>query len=239
TAVYLFSAYVLGGFPRYIGIILLLIYVLYMTVVLRNALKQAKEGTALPEEPAEQPQEVPEGSGESSEQEGEEKPKKEKQTKLWLEIVMLVVGAALIAVGADLLVDNGTEIAKMLGVPEAVIALTFVALGTSLPELVTAITSLVKGHGSLSLGNVIGANLFNLVLVSGLASAIMPFGLPAGQTLFGMPSSLVIDVPLMVFVMAFLTLPALIKQKLYRVQGILLLALYVGFIVSQFWLGAV
>lgn len=65
------------------------------------------------------------------------------------DVVLLVAGAALIAVGADLLVDNGTLIAKALGVPESVIALTFVALGTSLPELVTAVTSLIKGHGAL------------------------------------------------------------------------------------------
>ena len=63
-------------------------------------------------------------------------------------------GAVLIAMGANLLVDNGTLIAQALGVPESVIALTFVALGTSLPELVTAITSLIKGHSDLSLGNV-------------------------------------------------------------------------------------
>ena len=66
-------------------------------------------------------------------------------------LVLLVVGAAAIAVGANLLVDNGTLIAQALGVPESVIALTFVALGTSLPELVTAITSLIKGHSDLSL----------------------------------------------------------------------------------------
>ncbi len=81
------------------------------------------------------------------------------------ELGLLAVGAVLIAVGANLLVDNGTLIAQALGVPESVIALTFVALGTSLPELVTAITSLAKGHGALSLGNVIGANVFNLVLL--------------------------------------------------------------------------
>ena len=66
------------------------------------------------------------------------------------ELGLLAIGAVLIAVGADLLVDNGTLIAQALGVPESVIALTFVALGTSLPELVTAITSLAKGHGALS-----------------------------------------------------------------------------------------
>ena len=99
---------------------------------------------------------------------------------LWKTMLMLVVGAAAIAIGARLLVDNGTLIAEWLGVPESVIALTFVALGTSLPELVTAITALRKGHSALSLGNIVGANLFNLVLVSGLSTALCPFAVPTG-----------------------------------------------------------
>ena len=148
----------------------------------------------------------------------------------------LVGGAALIAVGADLLVDNGTRIAQFMGVPESVIALTFVALGTSLPELVTAITSLVKGHGALSLGNIIGANLFNLVLVSGASAALAPFSIPAGKTIAGYNASLVVDLPLMVLVMAFLTLPALIRGKLSRWQGVTLLAVYAGFCLFQFFL---
>ena len=130
--------------------------------------------------------------------------------------------------------DNGTKIAAALGVPESVIALTFVALGTSLPELVTAITSLVKGHGSLSLGNVIGANLFNLVLVSGLSMTLAPFGIPEGSRIAGMNASLVLDIPVMFFVMLLLTLPALFKGKLYRAQGIVLLLVYAAFCVTQF-----
>ena len=145
-----------------------------------------------------------------------------------------MLGAALIAVGADLLVDNGTLIAKALGVPESVIALTFVALGTSLPELVTAITSLVKGHGSLSLGNVIGANILNLVLVSGVASVLRPFSIPQENTIGGINASLVLDIPLMLFVMAFLTIPALLRKKLSRGQGIVLLCIYAGFCILQF-----
>lgn len=117
-------------------------------------------------------------------------------------IGLLVIGAVLIAVGANLLVDNGTLIAQALGVPESVIALTFVALGTSLPELVTAITSLAKGHGALSLGNVIGANLFNLVLVSGVSVTLAPFAIPSESMLFGHPASLVLDIPVMFAVCA-------------------------------------
>lgn len=103
--------------------------------------------------------------------------------------MLLVVGATLIALGANLLVDNGTIIAQAMGVPESVIALTFVALGTSLPELVTAITSLMKGHSDLSLGNVVGANVFNLVLVSGMSVTLAPFEIPQSATLFGINSS--------------------------------------------------
>ena len=132
------------------------------------------------------------------------------------------------------LVDNGTLIAQALGVPESVIALTFVALGTSLPELVTAITSLAKGHGALSLGNVIGANVFNLVLVSGVSAAVAPFTIPQNSLLFGHNASLVLEFPVMFAVMLLLTLPALFKGKLSRPQGIALLCIYAAFCVVQF-----
>ena len=151
-------------------------------------------------------------------------------------ILLLVIGAALIAWGANLLVDNGTLIATALGVPETVIALTFVALGTSLPELVTAITSLVHGHSALSLGNVIGANLFNLVLVSGLATFLSPFALPSGKTIGGYNASLAVDMPVMFLVMGILTIPALKQGKLSRWQGITLLIIYAAFCAFQFFL---
>ena len=115
-------------------------------------------------------------------------------------------------------------------------SLTFVALGTSLPELVTAITSLIKGHGALSLGNIVGANLFNLVLVSGVSVTLSPFELPAGKLLLGHNASLVVDIPVMFAVMALMTLPALIRGKLSRWQGVALLAIYAGFCTFQFFL---
>lgn len=149
-------------------------------------------------------------------------------------ILFLVLGAGVIAIGATLLVDNGTIIATELGVPETVIALTFVALGTSLPELVTAITSLAKGHGALSLGNVIGANLFNLVLVSGVSVTLSPFDVPVDKTVAGMNASLVVDIPLVFLTMGLLIVPTLIRGKLSRVQGILLLGIYATFCVFQF-----
>ena len=150
------------------------------------------------------------------------------------EIMFLIVGAAVIAGGANLLVDSGTYIAETLGVPDTVIALTFVALGTSLPELVTAITSLLKGHGALSLGNIIGANLFNLVLVSGVSMLISPFPVPSGSVIAGIPASLVLDIPVMLGVMLLMIVPTLIRGKLARWQGISLLCIYAAFCTMQF-----
>ena len=206
AAIYCFAAYVMGRFTRVLGLMMLAMFVAYMVV----NVKQMKNAPA--EEPAEETEEMP----------------------LSKTLLLLVVGAALIAVGANLLVDNGTLIAHALGVPESVIALTFVALGTSLPELVTAVTSLVKGHSDLSLGNVVGANVFNLVLVSGVSVTLAPFTIPQSNTLFGINSSLVMDLPVMLAVMLILTLPALLKGKLNRAQGILLLAVYAAFCVVQF-----
>ena len=213
AAIYVINAYVTGYFGRPLGILLLAIFVVYLVVTVRQGFKN------------------PAGAAAEEAEAVEEEAAKNSMVK---DILLLVIGAALVAVGADLLVDNGTLIAQALGVPESVIALTFVALGTSLPELVTAITSLVKGHGSLSLGNVIGANIFNLVLVSGASMTLAPFRIPQSSTLFGVNSSLVLDVPLMLFVMAFLTLPALKTKKLSRYQGIVLLILYAAFCGIQF-----
>ncbi len=149
-------------------------------------------------------------------------------------IIYMIFGAIVIAVGATLLVDNGTVIATELGVPETVIALTFVALGTSLPELVTAITALAKGHSALSLGNIIGANIFNLVLVSGTAITISPFAVPAEKLIGGMNASLVVDIPVMLTAMLLLTVPTIIRGKLARWQGIALLGIYAAFCAFQF-----
>ena len=157
---------------------------------------------------------------------------------LWMELILLVAGAAIIAVGADLLVEHGQVIAIGLGVPATVVALLFVALGTSLPELVTTITSLKKGRASLGVGNVIGANVFNLVLVSGVSVSLAPVAVPNENTLLdtGLNLSLVLDIPVMLGVMVLMIVPALMKKKLSRWQGIVLLGIYVAFCVCQFTL---
>ena len=91
-----------------------------------------------------------------------------------------------------------------------------------------------QGHGALSLGNVIGANVFNLVLVSGVSAVVAPFTIPQNSMLFGHNASLVLEFPVMFAVMLLLTLPALIKGKLSRPQGIALLCIYAAFCAVQF-----
>jgi cation:H+ antiporter len=149
------------------------------------------------------------------------------------DLVVLVISAALIAVGADMLEGSSVSLATMAGIPTEVVGVTVVALCTSLPELVTAVTALAKGHGALSLGNIIGANIFNLVLVSGAAVTIAPFAVPEGSKLFGINTSQLIEIPLMITVMALMTLPAIAKGKLRRWQGVTLLSIYAAFVVLQ------
>ena len=208
AAIYCVAAYGFGKFTRPMGFIMLAMFVAYMAA----NIDQMKNAPA------------------------EEHEEEEETMPLPRMLMLLVLGAVLIAMGANLLVDNGTLIAQALGVPESVIALTFVALGTSLPELVTAITSLIKGHSDLSLGNVVGANVFNLVLVSGVSVALAPFTVPQSATIFGMNSSLVLEIPVMITVMVLLTAPALVKGKLSRVQGVALLVIYAVFCGIQFTL---
>ena len=208
AAIYCVAAYGFGKFTRPMGFIMLAMFVAYIAANIH------------------QMKNVP----------AEEHEEEEETMPLPRMLMLLVLGAVLIAMGANLLVDNGTLIAQALGVPESVIALTFVALGTSLPELVTAITSLIKGHSDLSLGNVVGANVFNLVLVSGVSVALAPFTVPQSATIFGMNSSLVLEIPVMIAVMVLLTAPALVKGKLSRVQGVALLVIYAVFCGIQFTL---
>ena len=268
AALYCLAAYLLGEFPRWMGFVMLAIFVCYMLLTVRNGLRNPDTAEEEEEEEASGMPWIPliiigavallvalSGSffeatpvwyaavlavialfvmlfgskfvKESTAERG-----------LVMEILLLVAGAAIIAVGADLLVEHGQVIALGLGVPATVVALLFVALGTSLPELVTTITSLRKGRASLGVGNVIGANVFNLVLVSGVSVTLAPFAVPAENTLLdtGLNLSLVLDIPVMLGVMLLMILPAMLRKKLSRWQGLVLLGIYAAFCVCQFTL---
>ena len=260
AALYCLASYILGEFPRWMGFVMLAIFVAYTILTVRNGLKNPD---AVEEEEEEEKAEGKGIWGEvallavcaagiaflSSMVTGilmfvafavytflKVKPVKAGGKQLWEELLFLVIGAGVIAVGADFLVEHGQVIALGLGVPETVVALLFVALGTSLPELVTTITSLRSGHASLGVGNVIGANVFNLVLVSGVAVSLAPFQVPCENFLLdtGLNMSLVFEIPVMLGVMSLMIFPALLTKKLHRWQGIALLSIYAAFCVCQF-----
>ena len=208
AAIYMAAAYIFGRFDRWLGIVMLLVFAAYMTMTIYKGFKNPVQ--------AEEAEESDEKSG-----------------SLVKDLVILVISAALIAVGADMLEGSSVSLATMAGIPAEVVGVTVVALCTSLPELVTAIAALAKGHGALSLGNIIGANIFNLVLVSGVAVTISPFAIPEGSKLLGYNASQLFEIPVMVGVMAIMTLPAIIKGKLRRWQGVTLLGIYTAFVLLQ------
>ncbi len=191
--------YISGAFQKPAGVMLLLLFAVYAYL---NIKRSAKEGG------------------------DEEEEEEDKEVSIPKQLIVLAVCAALLYVGANLLVDNGIFIAQTLGVPERVIAVTFIALGTSLPELVTSVMSLVKGYGNVGLGNVIGANILNMLLVIGIPAAVAGIPLERG--------TVTVDMPLSCLVMAVLIVPILIRKKSSRAQGLLLLGIYAVYCVASF-----
>lgn len=197
-------AYLTQKFNRPAGIVLLLLFAVYAYLNIKRAGAE----------------------GEENEEEDEEEDEKKESGPIWKHLLILVVCAVFLYFGANLLVDNGILIAEALGVPERVIAVTFIALGTSLPELVTSLVSIIKGYGNVGLGNVVGANILNMLLVIGIPSAIA--GIPLER------STILVDMPLGFLVMAVLLIPILIRKKSSRVQGIALLAIYAVYCIASF-----
>lgn len=156
-----------------------------------------------------------------------EKPKKDGRTVAW-NIGKFVLGAAAIVLGAQLLIDNGSELARRIGVPDAVIAATMIAIGTSLPELVTTIISIRKKQASLSVGNIIGANILDLTLIMPLCALLQ--GRPQPIERQGM----LLDIPACLIISAAVMIPALACGRFKRWMGILAGALYIAYLVIMF-----
>ena len=143
-------------------------------------------------------------------------------------IILFIVGAGAIVLGAQLMCDNGAKFASLLGVSDDLIGVTILAVGTSLPELVTAITAIAKKKSDLSVGNVIGANIIDISLILPLCAFISAGKF--GAELPVSPQSLVLDFPFCLAVAGVALLPALIFGKFKRWQGALLIAGYITYI---------
>lgn len=151
----------------------------------------------------------------------EEEIKEEKKSPLWKNILLAAIGLAGIIWGGDIVVDNASEIAISLGMSEALVGLTIVAVGTSLPELVTSIMASVKKEDDIAVGNVIGSNIFNIIFILGLSSTIKPLSF-TNDALFDLIVMLVSGV-LVIGV-------SLISKNMKRWQGIIFMLSYVAYL---------
>jgi cation:H+ antiporter len=148
---------------------------------------------------------------------------------LALNTLILVAGLVVLVKGADWMVDGATRLARALGVSDVVIGLTIIAIGTSLPEVATSLIATWRGERDLAVGNLIGSNLFNLMMILGVSSVVLPVGLPVD------PHLLQIDILVMLGV-ALITVPIFLKGSITRLEGGFLLAcwvLYTAFLVFQ------
>ena len=191
----LFAAFIIIGWnvSQIEGIILLIILIAYVAYLIKSAKKSDNANVV-------------------------EKPK----FTLPQSIIFIIIGLAGIVLGGDLVVNSASDIAIALGMSETLVGLTIVAIGTSLPELVTSLTALKKGENQLVIGNVIGSNIFNILFVLGASSAI---------TAISLDSSMLIDVTFMVFVTVLCFIFGITQDKFDRKEGAILVALFIGYMI--------
>lgn len=198
TVLFLFS---LKGSLSILGAtVLLIIFAFYIAENIRSGKATVKDGTA-------------------------EKTAAGKSTVI-TNILKVSVGAAGIVIGSELLVNNGSKIAASFGVSEAVIGVTIVAIGTSLPELVTAVTAVVKKQTSMSVGNVIGANIIDTTLILAICSFIYGGKLPVSK------QNIYLDFPIAIAVTLIAAVPTVKTKKFSRWQGVLMLVIYLAYILT-------
>ena len=148
--------------------------------------------------------------------------KEEVEESIWKLIVSAILGGAIVVWGSDITVDAATKIAQILGMSERFIGLTIVALGTSLPELVTSVTAARKGNADIAIGNIVGSNIFNILFVIGTAALIIPVPYTTG---FLMDGVIAIMAGVLLWIAVFW------KMELRRSWGIVMLAAYAAYFV--------
>jgi cation:H+ antiporter len=177
------------------GIVLLVVFVCYLLLLIKNTLAARARGEF-------EEDEIETYSGFKS-------------------LVLIVIGGVGISIGGQLVVKSATAIAQSFGLTETLIGLTIVAAGTSLPELVTSIVASRKGENDLALGNVVGSNIFNLLLVLGISSTVSPIVLTNMNVL--------VDLGLLIVVNIIVFALAMRGKKLNRVDGIIMLVMFAAY----------
>ncbi len=193
TAVLLFFGYTGGNITFVEGILLWVLFILYLTYLFVMAKKNKAD----------------------AEENIEEKP-------VWKLIIFILLGLFMIVFGSNISVDGASAIAKAIGISERFIGLTIVALGTSLPELVTSVAAARKGKADIAIGNIVGSNIFNILFVVGTTALITP-------VVFA--SNFIIDTTVAIAAGILLLIGVFRKKELGRVMGIIMLLCYVGYFI--------
>ena len=186
-----------GKLTRIDGIILLLLCLIYMIILVRVVMR-----------------------GNNSKEEAD------KSINIFTNIIISIIGIVGIVIGGDMVVDNATIIATSLGMSEKLVGLTIVAMGTSLPELVTSVVAALKGEKEIALGNVLGSNIFNVLLIIGSSATISPFIVQGSLAI-----DFIILIISTIFVGGLIFLNKKKMKKITRVEGAILLAIYVGYLI--------
>lgn len=145
------------------------------------------------------------------------------------DILFIILGIIALKFGGDLAVDNAVEIAKILGLSEKIISITILAIGTSLPELVTSVSAAINGKSDIAIGNILGSNIFNILLIIGVSSLINPIVYNISYNK---------DMIILIAGTAILSLFPIIppKNKMSRMNGVVYCAMYLGYMISLFYL---
>lgn len=197
-AVILFQDALVG---RIDGIILLIGFAIFMVFVVISARREKDKSYDIPEEQVEN---------------------KPEQLQRGREVVRLIGGIIILMIGAQLTVNNATELARSFGVSELVIGITLVAVGTSLPELVTSVTAALGKESDIAIGNVVGSNIFNILAILGMTAVVQPIEV----------AEQIVKIDALVMLgFSLLLLPFILDRKLGRLEAIVFLLAYVSFIV--------
>ncbi|MEE9151457.1 MAG: calcium/sodium antiporter [Thermoplasmata archaeon] len=200
-----FIIFIFGGVARWEGLVLMALFVIYLVFLFRKNKIQAGKGNK---------REKSECSG-------------TRENGLAKRITLLVIGCFGIFLGAKLMVDSAVSIAFTFRIPGTVIGSTLIAFGTSVPELTVSLVAVLKKHEGISIGNIIGSNIFNILWVIGAASLVSD--LAVDSTL------LYINIPIMLFVAALLLVFMFTGRRLERWQGGVFIAIYAVFLLLNYW----
>ena len=184
---------------RFESIILVLLFIAYIVFLILRTKKQVKVGEIVVEE---------------------EKPTDKKPKKMWVNIIYIIIGLVGIIAGGEFVVATASNLAYMAKMSELLVGLTIVAIGTSLPELVTSAVAAKKGENDIAVGNAIGSSIFNILLILGVASAIVPISFE---------SNTIIDVATMMVSAVMVLLFALKGSKINKLEGAILILIYLGY----------